>query len=62
MAGQGQNKASDGSHKVTVGSADDPKNGATAYVSHEDDQGNKQTTVYDKNHRVVKQVEKKKKK
>ena len=60
MGGQHQVKSSDGSHKVTIGSADDSKlSNATAFVSQQDDQGNKQTTVYDSQHRVIKEVEKK---
>lgn len=61
MGGQHQDKSSDGSHKVTIGSADDKKlPNATAFVSQQDDKGNKQTTVYDSQHRVIKEVEKKK--
>lgn len=59
MAGQHQVQSSDGSHKVTIGSADDPKlPNATAFVSQQDDRGNKLTTVYDSQHRVVKEVQK----
>lgn len=62
MSGQHQIKSSDGSHKVTIGSADDPKRGATAFVSQQDNKGNKLTTVYDKRGNVVKEAEKPKKK
>jgi YD repeat-containing protein len=44
---------------VTVGSADDTKTpGATAFVSQQDDKGNKWTVVYDKYGRIVKEVTK----
>ena len=60
MAGQDQFQSKDKSHKVTIGSADDKKTkGATAFVSQQDKRGNKTTTVYDKNNRVVREVTKK---
>ena len=60
MPGQHQDKSKDGKHKVTIGSADDKKRGATAFVSQQDNKGNKLTTVYDKRGNVVKEVERKK--
>lgn len=62
MPGQHQDKSKDGKHKVTIGSADDKKRGAAAFVSQQDNKGNKLTTVYDKRGNVVKEVEKKKSK
>lgn len=61
MSGQHQIKSADGSHKVTIGSADDRKRGASAFVSQQDNKGNKLTTVYDKHGNVVKEVAKSKK-
>jgi hypothetical protein len=60
MSGQDQIKSKDGTHTVTIGSADDKKRGAKAFVSQQDNKGNKLTTVYDKHGNVVKEVEKKK--
>jgi len=62
MAGQHQVESKDKTHRVTVGSADDKKRGATAFVSQQDNKGNKSTTVYDRNNRVVKEVTKSRKK
>lgn len=59
MAGQHQHKSKDGSHKVTVGSANDKDRRATAYVSQQDNKGNKWTVVYDKSGRVIKDSTKK---
>lgn len=61
MAGQHQHTSADGSHTTTVGSADDRKGGASAFVSQQDDQGNKWTVVYDKDYNIVKEVTKSKK-
>ncbi len=59
MGGQDRVESSDGTHTVTIGSADDQKtSGATAFVSQQDNQGNKTTTVYDANHSVVKETTK----
>lgn len=59
LAGQEQIRSKDGKHTVTIGSADDKKRGATAFVSQQDNKGNKLTTVYDKRGNVVKEVERK---
>ena len=59
LAGQEQVKSKDGTHTVTIGSADDKKHGATAFVSQQDKKGTKLTTVYDKRGNVVKEVERK---
>jgi hypothetical protein len=54
MPGQDQHES--GGHRVTVGSADDPRGGATAFVSQQNET-HKMTTVYDANGNVVKEVE-----
>ncbi len=58
MAGQHQDRSADGTHVVTIGSADDYKlPDATAFVSQQDDQGHKLTVVYDAQHRIISESE-----
>jgi hypothetical protein len=56
MSGQHQDVSNDGSHTVTIGSTDGPV--GTAFVSQQDNQGNKLTTVYDSQGNIVKEFEK----
>lgn len=59
MPGQFRFTSKDKKHTITIGSADDKKRSASAFVSQQDNKGNKTSTVYDSKHRVVKEITKK---
>ena len=48
MGGQFQSQSPDGTHRVTIGSVDDPKYGDDTYfVTQQDNNGNHMTSIYD---------------
>ena len=59
MAGQFQSESPDGTYRVTIGSTDDPKYGDDGYfVTHQDNQGNHLTSIFNSDDELQNESEK----
>lgn len=59
MGGQFQTESPDGSHRVTIGSTDDPKYGDDAYfITQQDNEGHHLTSIFNSEDELIGESEK----